>query len=183
MIVSWPIARVTARERGLAPRTLVVAALLTLIALSGPVAFDPTGWFRGFGEFWFFALTLLLGAGILSDEADSGHAQLVLLRPVTRAAWGGGRLLGVALVLAAVGGLVWAGSFASALARGAGDSIGFRAAMLPIGILPHLGWLVALVALSAILRGWANVGVLLAARIGWVMARAALPLLLPKLDL
>ncbi len=180
-LFSWPVARATARERGLGPLALIIVAVLVLLGLTRGAP-DQSGAdaFGGFGGAWFFLLTLLLGAGLLSDEVESGHAQLVLLRPLTRAQWVGGRFLGAALVLCAGGAAAWAASFAGALLRGATDGILARLFVLPLALLPALGWLAALLAIGAILRGWTNAGLLIAARAGWLFLRLTLPLALPK---
>ena len=180
-LASWPVARATVRERGLAPLTLVIAAVLLLLGMVRGAA-DQWGAeaFSGFSGVWFFLLTLLLGAGLLSEEVESGHAQLVLLRPLTRAQWLGGRFLGAAFVLCAGGAVGWAASLVAALLRGATDEIGGRLLILPLALLPALGWLAALTAIGAVARGWTNAGILVAARLGWFFLRLSLPFALPR---
>lgn len=180
-LFSWPVARATLRERGLAPLTLVIAFVLVLLGMVRGVA-DQWGAeaFSGFGGIWFFLLTLLLGAGLLSEEVESGHAQLVLLRPLTRAQWLGGRFLGAALVLCAGGALGWVSSLVATLLRGSTGELGARLLVLPLALLPALGWLAALLAIGAVARGWTNAGILIAARLGWVMLKFSLPFVLPK---
>ncbi|HZC79364.1 MAG TPA: hypothetical protein VE258_16535 [Ktedonobacterales bacterium] len=180
-LFSWPVARATARERGLSPLALIIGAVLVLLGLTRGAP-DQSGAdaFGGFGGAWFFLLTLLLGAGLLSDEVESGHAQLVLLRPLTRAQWVGGRFLGAALVLCAGGGLAWTASLAGAILRGTTDGLLARLFVLPLALLPALGWLAALLAIGAVVRGWTNAGLLIAARAGWLFLRFTLPLALPK---
>jgi ABC-type transport system involved in multi-copper enzyme maturation permease subunit len=119
----------------------------------------------------------------LSEEVESGHAQLVLLRPLTRAQWVGGRLAGAALVLCAAGAAGWASSMVMALSRGGSGELAGRLLVLPLALLPALGWLATLVAIGAAAGGWTNAGILLAARLGWFFAHLALPLALPKLGL
>jgi hypothetical protein len=183
-VISWPVARATARERGLAPTTLAITAVLVLIGMLRSSA-DTWGAeaFSGFGAFWFFLLTLLLGAGLLADEVESGHAQLVLLRPLTRAEWVGGRLAGAAIVLCIAGAAGWGSSVLASIVRGGFGEILGRVLVLPLALLPALGWLATLVALGAVLRGWTNAAALIVARVGWGIAHLALPLAFPKLQL
>jgi ABC-type transport system involved in multi-copper enzyme maturation permease subunit len=171
-LVSWPIARVTARERGLAPATLLVAALLVLTGILG-----------AFSELWLMVMVAILGAGALSSEVESGHAQLVLLRPITRTQWVSGRFLGIAFVLSCSWAASWAASTALSLYRSGAAGIGPQLLSLPLCLLPYLGWLATLVALSALVRGWVNVGVVVVALVAWFVARNALPLLLPAFRL
>jgi ABC-type transport system involved in multi-copper enzyme maturation permease subunit len=182
-LLSWPIGRATARERGLSAPVLITAAVLVLLAMLRTGGLAAAAWFTGFSEFWLFLLALLLGAGALSSEVQSGHAQLVLLRPITRAQWVGGRLAGVTLVFCGAGAAAWGVALVLSLARGDAALLGLRLALLPAALLPHLGWLATLVALSALLPGWTNAGVLLAIRLGWFFGRTGLPLLLPQWDL
>jgi hypothetical protein len=183
-LISWPVARATVRERGLSPLTLTIVAVLMLLGVSrssgdtwGAEAFSNFSWA------WFSLLTLLLGAGLLADEVESGHAQLVLLRPLTRAQWVGGRLAGAAIVLSGAGGAAWLASFAAAIVRGETGDLAGRLIVLPLGLLPALGWLATLAALGAGLRGWQNAGALVAARAGWAIAHFSLPLALRKPEL
>lgn len=184
MIISWPVARATARERGLSPLSLSIAGVLVLLGLLRSSA-DAWGAeaFSGFSSFWFFLLTLLLGAGLLADEVESGHAQLVLLRPLTRAQWLGGRFAGAALVLCAAGSLGWLASLVASFTRGAFGELPGRLLVLPLALLPALGWLATLVAIGALARGWTNAGILLAARAGWSLLHLAAPMAFPKLGL
>jgi len=183
-LFSWPVARATARERGLAPVTIGIAAVLVLIGLLRSSA-DTWGAeaFSGFGALWFFLLTLFLGGGLLADEVESGHAQLVLLRPITRAQWVGGRLVGAAIVLCIAGTAGWASSIAASVARGGAGELPGRLLVLPLALLPALGWLATLTAIGAATRGWTNSGLLIAVRIGWAIAAFGLPLAFPKLGL
>ncbi len=168
-LVSWPIARVTARERGLAPSTLVIAALLVL-----------TSMLRGFAQPWLVLLVAFVGAGALAEEVDSGHAQLVLLRPITRTQWVGGRLVGLALVVCASAAAAWVVATALSLYRNGADRLGWEVLSLPLCLLSPLAWLATLVALSAVVRGWSNVGVVIVVSVAWFVTRNALPLLLPS---
>jgi hypothetical protein len=183
-IISWPVARATARERGLSPLTLSIAGVLVLLGLFRSTA-DTWGAeaFSGFAAFWFFLLILLLGAGLLADEVESGHAQLVLLRPLTRAQWLGGRLVGAAFVLCAVGSAGWLVSLIASFTRGAWSELPGRLLVLPLALLPALGWLATLLAIGAVARGWTNAGILVAARLGYGMLHFGLPVAFPKLGL
>jgi hypothetical protein len=183
-LVSWPVARATARERGLAPVTIGIALVLVLIGL---LRSNADAWgaeaFSGFGALWFFLLVLFLGGGLLADEVESGRAQLVLLRPLTRAQWVGGRLAGAGLVLCIAGAAGWVSSVLAAFARGGAGELPGRILVLPLALLPALGWLATLAAIGAVTRGWTNSGLLIAARIGWALAAFGLPLAFPKLGL
>ena len=183
-LFSWPVARATARERGLSPLTLGITAVLVLLGLFRSTA-DTWGAeaFSGFAAFWFFLLILLLGAGLVSEEVESGHAQLVLLRPVTRASWLGGRLAGAAFVLCAAGTAGWLVSLVASFTRGAWSELPGRLLVLPLALLPALGWLATLAAIGAGARGWTNAGLLLAARLGFGLLHFALPVAFPKLEL
>jgi ABC-type transport system involved in multi-copper enzyme maturation permease subunit len=184
-LASWPVARAAAAEAALFPATLVIAAVLILLTFARGGALNPGGFssLSGLSGFWLFLLVLRLGGRALSGEMESGHAQLVLLRPITRAQWVGGRLAGAAMVFCAVGTAAWASAFVLALLRGDAAPLGLRFALLPLALLPHLGWLATLVALSAVFGGWTSAVVLIAVRFGWVLLRAAAPALLPRWDL
>ena len=183
-LVSWPVARATLRERGLSPLTLSITGVLALLGLFRSTV-DTWGAeaFSGFASLWFLLLILALGAGLLADEVESGHAQLVLLRPLTRAQWVGGRLAGAALVLCGAATLGWLTSLLAAFTRGAWGELPGRLLVLPLALLPALGWLATLAAIGAVTRGWSNAGFLVAARAGWGFLHLALPLALPKLQL
>ena len=181
-LVSWPMVRQTARERGLAPAPIGITLVLMLLAAATRPA-SPGGWSGGTSGVWLALLALVLGAGLLSSEVESGHAQLVLLRPITRAAWVGGRLVGAALVLFVSGAAAWATGLVAAAVRGGFDGSAEWFARLPIDLLPHFGWLATLAAISAVTRGWSNAALLLAVRLGWFFARNALPLTLPRWNL
>jgi hypothetical protein len=184
-LVSWPIAWATARERGLAPFTLLCLAAIFLLGWIRNTA-DAFGAeaFSNVSSIWFFLLVLSLGGGLLSDEVDSGHAQLVLLRPITRAQWVAGRLVGAVLVLCLGGFLGWATNLLAAVAfRGGAGEIPARLLVLPLGLLPALGWLATATALSAFIRGWSNSGILLGARAAWLATRYGAPVAFPQLGL
>lgn len=178
-LVSWPVARTAAADAALSPVTLLIAALLVLLTFVGGGAF-------GGGSLsgpWLFLMALRLGGRVLSAEVESGHAQLVLLRPITRAQWVGGRLAGVALVFCAAAGAAWACAFVLAILHGDPSPLGPRFALLPLTVLPQLGWLATLVALSGVFSGWTGAAVLVAARFGWLLLRGVLPAVLPRWDL
>jgi hypothetical protein len=181
-LVSWPVARATARERGFSPRTIFWIVIIGLLGLARGMS-DAWGAeaFSGGAGFWFFLFVLILGGGLLSDEVESGHAQLVLLRPITRAQWVSGRFVGAALVLCLGGTLGWAASIAAAVLRGAANELPGRVLILPLALLPALGWLATATALSAVLRGWMNAGVLIGLRAAWLAVRYALPAAYPGL--
>lgn len=178
-MISWPIARATLRERGLHPATLVTALVLALLALTRG---GPESWISGLSSAWFVWFTLFLGAGLIATEVQSGHAQILLIRPLTRAAFVGGRLAGAALVLTAGTTLAWLTAQAAALARGDLHEPLARLLSLPFSLLPALAWLSLLTALSTVLPGWLNAGVLVAARIGWTLFRQLLPQLVQRAD-
>jgi hypothetical protein len=181
-LFSWPIARQTARERGLTPAAIAITLVLVLLsAVARPVS--PGAWSGGASVFWLALLVLVLGAGLLSSEVESGHAQLVLLRPITRAAWVGGRLFGAVLVLCLSSAIAWATGLVAAVVRGGFDASPLWFTLLPVGLLPHLGWLATLAAISAVTRGWSNAALLVALRFGWFFGRNALPLALPRWNL
>ena len=176
-MISWPVARAAAREKLRSPAILVVAACFVSAAALGGRAGAPGDTFGGFGVAFLLVLTLALGAGLLSDELDSGHAQLVLLRPLTRAAWLGGRLAGAGVALAAITAAAWTAAAVASL--GSGHALPLSAlALLPLAVLWAFAWLSVLTALGAILPGWTNAGALVVAAIAWATLRTTLPALL-----
>jgi hypothetical protein len=182
-MISIPIARATARQRGLTAATAAVAAVLVLLALFRSGEEWGAEAFSGFSGLWFQLLTILLGAGLLAEEVESGHAQLVLLRPLTRAEWVSGRFSGAGFVLCVVGTAAWAAAFASALARGQTIHPVGRMAVLPLELVHGLAWLAVFTAVGAVARGWTNVGLVVAAWVGWKLIKLALPQLLHRPDL
>ncbi|GAC1346956.1 MAG: hypothetical protein NVSMB23_25440 [Myxococcales bacterium] len=177
-LVSWPIAAAAARGRARSPSIIVLAAVATLAAL-GPVGGGPSDGSGGFAHFWLLILTFVLGAGLISEEVESGHAQLALLRPITRAAWFGGRLAGALLVLggalAAVGLARTAGALLWRQAPG-GPSLPADLIALLLSSVELGGWLSALACLSVVSRGWSNVVRAIFAILGWGTLRLLLPL-------
>jgi ABC-type transport system involved in multi-copper enzyme maturation permease subunit len=180
-VISWPVARATAREKLRSPAILVVGACFIASAALGGRAGGVAETFGGFGVAFLLVLTLALGAGLLSDELDSGHAQLVLLRPITRAAWLGGRLAGAGAALAAFTAGAWA--IAAVASLGGGHRIPLSAvAVLPLAVLWAFAWLSVLTALGVLLPGWTNAGALVVAAIAWATLRTSVPALLGRPD-
>jgi hypothetical protein len=178
-MISWPVARAAARERLLSPSVVVIGICFVAVAAVTGGWRAGTETFSGFGAGVFFLLlTLRLGTGVLSDELGTGHAQLVLLRPLTRADWVGGRLAGAGIALAAVVGVAWAATSLAAVLRGQGFPAS-RLAALPLGMLWGFAWLSVLTALGAVLPGWTNAGALVLAAVLWVFVQS-LPLALGK---
>jgi hypothetical protein len=176
-MISWPIARATFKERGLRGITFVCAGIIAVFGCFGGTLWGAEAFTGPISELWIFLLTLSLGGGLLADEVDSGHAQLVLLRPITRAQWVSGRLMGASLVLCLALTIGFLPGFVLAIARGDGSPA--RLLMLPLGILPQLAWLATLAALSAVLRTWLNAGAVLMARFVWAIVYFGLPLKFP----
>ena len=167
-ILSWPVARTTFRERGLAPSTIALAVLLVLISV-GVSSQNPL--FRFLFNGPFLVLTIMLGGGLLASEVESGHAQLVLLRPVTRAQWVGGRFAGAAAALTAVAlTCALAGSIAAAVRPE------FISPAIPIAWswVPAMAWLATLLAIGAATPGWTNAGLAVAAYVVWNLVRIVL---------
>jgi len=178
-MISWPVARATAREKLRSPAILAVGACFVVAAALGGRAGAVGETFGGSGVVFLLVLTLALGAGLLSDELDSGHAQLVLLRPITRAAWLGGRLVGAGAALAAFTAGAWAAAAAASL--GGGHPVPLSAlAVLPLAVLWAFAWLSVLTALGVLLPGWTNAGALVVAAIAWATLRTSVPALLGR---
>ena len=176
------VARATVRQRGLAPLTLIVAAVMLLLALRTDAEAGAQV-FSGLSGVWFQFLTLVVGAGLLSEEVESGHAQLVLLRPLTRAQWVAGRFGGAALVIALAGTAAWLVALAAAIARGDPLLLGPRIAVLPLALVQALAWLSVFTVVGAVTPGWSNVGLVAAAYVGWKILKFGLPLALRRPDL
>lgn len=176
------VARATARQRGLMPLTLIVAAVLILLALR----VDPepgTQVFSGLSGGWFVVLTLVVGAGLLSEEVESGHAQLVLLRPLTRAQWVAGRFAGAAAIVTVAGAAAWLVALAMAVVRGEPLLMAARLAVLPLALVQAFAWLSVFSVVGAVTPGWTNVGLVAAAYVGWKVLKFAVPLALRRPDL
>jgi hypothetical protein len=174
-VISWPVARAAALEKLRSRAIVVIGVCFAAAAGASGRAGAPGEAFGGFGMVFLLVLTLALGAGLLSDELDSGHAQLVLLRPITRAAWLGGRLAGAGIALAAVLAAAWLLAVAGAGLRG-GDGLSISTiAVLPLALLWAFAWLSVLAALGAVLPGWTNAVALVLAGLVWAMLRGTLP--------
>jgi len=173
-MISWPVALAAAREKLRSPVILAIGVwFAAAAALSGRLG-APREAFSTFGILFLLVLTLALGSGLLSDELDSGHAQLVLLRPITRAAWVGGRLAGAGIAQAAILVGAWLFAAAGAALRG-GGALSLSVAVLPLALLWGFAWLSILCATSAVLPGWTNAVALVLAGIAWQMLRNGLP--------
>jgi len=180
-VISWPVARAAALEKLRSPAVLAVGFCLVAAAFFG--GSGPRQAFGGPAAVFLVLLTLMLAAGILSDELDSGHAQLVLLRPLTRAAWVGGRLVGAGSALAAIVGAAWVAGAAGALLRGSQEPWIPALAILPLAVLWAFAWLSVLAAIGAVLPGWTNVAGAALAVLVWAMLQGSLPALLGRPDL
>jgi ABC-type transport system involved in multi-copper enzyme maturation permease subunit len=175
-LVSWPIARMTARDRALRPFTLLCFALIFFLGWVRNTQDAPGAEaFSNVAGIWFSLLVLGVGAGLLSEEVDSGHAQLVLLRPISRAQWVSGRLAGAALVVCAGAVIGWGTNLAAAAVRAAPFEGRARLVALPLALLPALGWLATLTALSAVVRGIGNAVVVVLVKGGWTLCRFFAP--------
>ncbi|HEX4384116.1 MAG TPA: ABC transporter permease subunit [Myxococcales bacterium] len=177
-MISWPIAISTARERGFLKLPLFWMAGLFLMGLFQGGGSRGAEAFTGGGEAWLIFFVLILSGGLISDEVDSGHAQLVLLKPITRAQWVSGRFTGAAIVLSAGVLLSWMGSLIMAFVHGGDALLVLRLQVLPLALLTALPWMATAVALSVVIRGWANVGVMVGGMIAWGISRHVLPQLL-----
>ncbi len=176
-LISWPIALQCARERLRSGPAIAFIVLLACTGFYSSGMRSPAQIFGGspipsIAHLIVIGLTLLLGSGIISEEIESGHAQLVLLRPVSRAAFFGGRLAGAGLALFAAMLLPWIISCALAIA--AGDFVPAYLLALPVAFVETLAWLALIAALSSVLRGsgnslWALIGAFL-----WLFARYGL---------
>ena len=159
-IVSWPVARATLRAKLRSPGPWIVGALFTITgavqASSRGAGLEP---FSGPATVWYIVLTFALGVAILSEEIESGHAQLVLLRPITRAAWYGGRLAGASLALAVLCVIAWLATLSVAVARGGGFDP-MRLASLALALVWGCAWLSVLTCLGSFLPRWTNAGAL-----------------------
>lgn len=178
-LVSWPVAIACGRERSRSPLVAGLASVAVVVAFARAALGGDSEGVSGFAAVWLLVLTFALGAGLVADEVESGHAQLVLLRPVTRAAWFGGRLAGAGFVLAAaLSASTLAGVAGAALSpRPPGGAALLTASIaLPLAFVELSGWLVALGALSVVSRGWGNVARVLVAVFAWGTLRLTAPL-------
>jgi ABC-type transport system involved in multi-copper enzyme maturation permease subunit len=144
-----------------------------LLTLAGAVRASGHGagaeTFTNLGFLCLIALAFDLGAGILSEEIESGHAQLVLLRPITRAAWYGGRLWGACLAFAIFCTVAWLATFAAAVHRGDGFDP-MRLLALLVALVWGWAWLSVLTCLGAFLSRWTNAGAVAAAMLLWIFS-------------
>ncbi|MBS2021828.1 MAG: ABC transporter permease [Deltaproteobacteria bacterium] len=173
-IVSWPVMLAAARERIKTPLLIGLVLVMLIIALgaAGPNA-DGSEGFAAIAGFLLLIFTMMLGAGLIDEEFAAGHAQLVLLRPLTRAQWFGGRLAGAGSVLAAAMTLVWLSTTANAVSKGAHFDLA-RVLALPVAFVWAFAWLAVLAALSVVLKAWTNIAWLLFATILWWASKLAI---------
>ncbi len=169
-LVSWPIARTTAFQRVRSAPIAGIGCACVLLALGGGALQGGGEATSGLTWFWLHLFAAALSAGLVSEEIESGHAQLVLLRPLTRAAWFGGRLSGALLLALALVVLVdVAGAVGAQLGRGhAGALLLFS---LPFAWVDLCAWLALLAALSVVVRGLRNVAAVLLFGLVWFAAR------------
>jgi len=168
-LICWPVARATFRTRLRSPGPWLVGFLFTVAgAVRGSRHGAGIETFSGPGTIWFIVLTFALGAAILSDEIESGHAQLVLLRPITRAAWYGGRLAGGCLAMGLFCVIAWLATFSAAVARGDGFDP-MRFASLVLALVWGCAWLSVLTCLGAFLPRWTNAGALGLIILAWIL--------------
>jgi len=156
-VISWPVARAAAGEKLRSPPVVAIGLCFAAVGALRGGPEDGAETFGSFGRVFFTLLTLALGAGLLSDELDTGHAQLVLLRPLTRASWVGGRLAGAGLALAFAVALAWAATAAAAAARGHA----FSASRL-------------------LAPGWTNSGAVVLLGVSWLFVQVTLPLVMKR---
>lgn len=176
-LVSWPVAFAVAREK--AKNGLLIALALVLCLTAGSFASGMSVGqeaFTGFGQVFLLLFTMFLGAGLVDEELQSGHAQLVLLRPVTRAAWFGGRLAGAGMVLLAAVVLAWLAGTLGAFRAGAG-LVPTRLLGVPFAFAWAFAWLALLATLSVLAKGWTNAGWLVIGALGWFSLRLVVKLL------
>jgi len=168
-IVSWPVARATATGQLRSPALWVIAALFAILnAATASPGSHGAEILDGPPVAWLGVLTLASGVSILSDEVENGHVQLVLLRPLTRAAWYGGRFAGAWLALGAFCLIGWMVGSSAAVARGEGFDPA-RIASLALALLWAGAWLSVLVCLGAFLPRWLNAGALVLAAASWLL--------------
>jgi hypothetical protein len=183
-LLSWPIARATVRDRAARPFPILCFAVIFFLGWVRNRQDAPGAEaFSNLAAVWFFLLVLGVGVGLLSEEVDSGHAQLVLLRPITRAEWVSGRLAGASVIVCAGALVGWSANLAAAAVRAAPFEARTRLVVLPLALLPALGWLATLTALSAVVRGIGNAVLAVLVKGGWVICHFFAPFIFPKLHL
>ena len=178
-LVSLPVARTTFRERAMALMPIAFTGLTAMGAGSNTAQSGYGGdTFTGFARLFMIGLTMVLGAGLIADEIEGGHAQLVMLRPLTRAEWFGGRFAGAAATLLCGLAIAWLAGLIGFLKGGRPDLAWVLS--LPLASIEALGWLAVLAALSVVLRRSQNVGMLLVLALTYFFATLTLPLVLGK---
>lgn len=121
--------------------------------------FDPIGESRSFMTF----LVLLLTAGIVGDDIDTGHLQLITTKPISRASYLLGRAAGA---LVAISVPLVLGGVAAAAIPGDAPTQGVALACA-LELLRIAGWVAAMTSLSVVVpRSW-NALVALVALIAW----------------
>ena len=168
-LVSWPVAVQCARDRMRSGPVITFTILLGLTGIAARSMRSPADIFGGvspFSRLFLLALTLALGSALISEEVDSGHAQLVLLRPLSRAAFFGGRLAGAGMVLLAAMTLSWLVAVGFILVADRFTPYVFLA--LPIAFLWAFAWLALLAAVSAVVRGSGNAVWVMVCAVLWV---------------
>jgi len=174
-LVSWPVALQCARDRLRSTPVLVFGSLLILGELfvghmrSGA---DIFGGYSFSAHVFLLGLTLLLGSALISEELESGHAQLVLLRPLSRAAFFGGRLAGAGIALFIIMAVAWAVGCGAAWSAGRFSSDDLLA--LPVGFAWAFAWLAVLAAISVVARGASNTFWVLTTVVLWALAKFSL---------
>lgn len=179
-MLSMPVARATLREKGRGFLSVGVGALFVLSAVSNAAQnrlADEA--FSGFAHLFLIVFTMSLGAGLIADEIESGHAQLVLLRPLTRAEWFGGRLAGATAVLWATILTAWLGGGIGALVKGGALTLSW-AVTLPLTLIEGLAWMAVLAALSVLFTKWMNVGFVILVTLVYFFASFSVPMVLGK---
>lgn len=183
-LISWPVAVAAARERLRSPVVLLLALFSVLLGLWRTVSESfGADVFSSLGALLLGLLTLTLGAGLLTEEFDSGHAQLVLLRPITRAQWFGGRLAGAAMILGGTVLATWLASLVTAVGHGARLNFLLRLSVLPLTLAWVFAWLALLVALNTVFASWTNAAFLLLFVLAWSFIHKLVPLALGKPEL
>lgn len=168
-LLSWPVARSLLRQRARAVPVAAVAGLWTAASFGGAALAGANPW-QG-GGFLLLLFAAALGEGLISEEIALGHAQLVLLRPLGRAAWFGGRLCGALLLAGAAAVLVTLSALLGGL-RSGGPAPSLLALSLPLAWVDLSAWLAALAAISVVARGLRNAAALLLAALAWFALRA-----------
>jgi hypothetical protein len=171
-LVSWPIAAAAVRDRGRSPLVLALAGWVLCMSFGRAALEGASDGVGGLTWFWLHVFSFALAAGVIADEIESGHAQLMLLRPLTRAAWYGGRLLGAWVMLALV--VILSGLAAvlgASLSRMGVQGASVTLLQLPFLLLDLGCWVALLAVVSVVARGWMNVAYVLFAILVWAALR------------